>query len=245
MGNTSKKPTATKQNSMIYVASNQPDVPSNYRGLLTSEVNEKSVSTASFPDIYKGHFSSLLIPNTNLHARTKEIASYIHSNYPHGEPLVMLCILKGSVPFYSLLCDQLSLLGHPFMIDFYRVKSYEGTGSSGKIKVFGDVPKSIQGRHVIIVEDIVDTGSTLKDVLPKVAELKPKSCKVSSMLVKRLEENHDDITDVVELDDGLIGFSIPNAFVVGYGLDYNEMYRDLRDIWILGEVGIQGGGFGL
>jgi hypoxanthine phosphoribosyltransferase len=157
----------------------------------------------------------------------------------------MLCILKGSAPFYSLLCDQLSMLGHPFMIDFYRVKSYEGTGSSGQIKVFGGLPKSIEGRHVIIVEDIVDTGSTLKDVLPKVAELKPKSFKVCSMLVKRLEKNNDSVTDVVELDDGLIGFSIPNAFVVGYGLDYNEMYRDLRDIWILGEEGIQGGGFGL
>jgi Hypoxanthine-guanine phosphoribosyltransferase len=65
------------------------------------------------------------------------------------------------------------------------------------------------------------------------------------MLVKRLEKNQNSITDVVELDDELIGFSIPNAFVVGYGLDYNEMYRDLRDIWILGEEGIQGGGYGL
>jgi len=157
----------------------------------------------------------------------------------------MLCILKGSAPFYSLLCDHLSLLGHPYMIDFYRVKSYEGTGSSGQIKVFGGLPKSIEGRHVLIVEDIVDTGSTLKDVLPKVAELKPKSYKVCSMLVKRLDTNQKNVANILEVDDDLIGFSIPNAFVVGFGLDFNEMYRDLRDIWILGEQGIQGGGFGL
>mmetsp|Transcript_520 Transcript_520/g.783 ORF Transcript_520/g.783 Transcript_520/m.783 type:complete len:267 (-) Transcript_520:20-820(-) len=245
--------TAPEDDSSIYVTRNVKNTPSNSRSLVMSD-SAKQTSSAIYPDLYEGHFSSLLIPYKDLDSRCKEIAEHIHATYPSDEPLVMLCILKGSAPFYNLLCNHLSILGHPFMIDFYRVKSYEGTGSSGTVKHFGDLPKSMKGRHVLVIEDIVDTGTTLKSLLPTIAEKDPKSYKVCSMLVKRFhsegsedddEDDGGEITKQIELDNNLIGFNIPNAFVVGCGLDYNEMYRDLRDIWILGEEGIKGGGYDL
>ena len=235
---------------IVYVTKNVKNAPSNSRSLIISDV-AKRLSNAVYPDIYKGHFSSPLISSKDLESRTMEIAEYLHATYPVDEPLVMLCILKGSIPFYNLLCSQLSLLGHPFMLDFYRVKSYVGGSSSGSVTKFGDLPKSIKGRHVLVIEDIVDTGTTLKYLLPQITNEDPKSCKVCSMLVKRLhgnnsEDDEDDAGEVtagIDLDNNLIGFNIPNVFVVGCGLDYNQMYRDLRDMWILGEVGIKGGGY--
>lgn len=267
MGNTNQKASCCSSQSMensestahiddpsIYVTKNVKNTPSNTRSLVMSD-SAKQASSAIYPDLYEGHFSSLLISYKDLDSRSKEIAEHINATYPTDEPLVMLCVLKGSTPFYNLLCNHLSMLGHPFMIDFYRVKSYEGTGSSGNVKHFGDVPKSIKGRHVLVIEDIVDTGTTLKSLLPAIAQIDPKSLQVCSMLVKRLhsegieDKNDDDeddggeVTKEIELDYNLIGFNIPDAFVVGCGLDYNDMYRDLRDIWILGEKGIKGGGY--
>jgi hypoxanthine phosphoribosyltransferase len=265
MGNTNQKlacctnkPTEkslryTNDDPVIFVTNNAKNAPSNSRSLIIADVVKQS-SKAVYPDLYKGHFSSPLISSQDLEARTKEIAEHIHATYPVDEPLVMLCILKGSVPFYNLLCNQLALLGHPFMLDFYRVKSYVGDASSGSVTSFGDLPKSIRGRHVLIIEDIVDTGTTLKSLLPRITNEEPKSCSICSMLVKRLyvnssedddEDDGGEVTTLLDLDNNLIGFNIPNVFVVGCGLDYNEMYRDLSDMWILGEVGIKGGGYGL
>jgi hypoxanthine phosphoribosyltransferase len=232
-----------ESNSMIYINKPSPN----------TQTNKSTNKDPIYPKLYHNHFSSLLIPHAHLQTRTAEIAKTISASYTLDEPLVLLCILKGSSPFFHLLTQELSLLGHPYMIDFYRAKSYDGTGSTGSVKFFQALPESIVGRNVIVVEDIVDTGTTLKALMPKILEKQPKSCKICSMTVKRLKgegkgdgDNSDgEITKELELDYDLIGFSIPDEFVVGYGLDYNEMYRDLRDVWILGEVGIKGGGFGL
>uniref|UniRef100_A0A7S3PZA6 Phosphoribosyltransferase domain-containing protein n=1 Tax=Chaetoceros debilis TaxID=122233 RepID=A0A7S3PZA6_9STRA len=219
------------------------------------------IQNTNYPPIYESHFSKLLIPHTLLQERTAQIASHIHNTYDHNEALLIICVLKGSSPFFHLLLQELSGLCHPYMIDFIKVKSYEGLNSSGTVQVGtaggGGLPKSIQGRHVLIIEDIIDTGLTLSALIPKIKEEKPKSVKVCSMLVKRLgekEETTDKLDHVLGtnessggcagIDWNLIGFSIPDIFVVGCGLDFNEMYRDLMDLYILGPIGIEGGGYG-
>lgn len=208
------------------------------------------IKNINYPSIYKNHLSTLLIDRYMIISRTKEIAKTIHSEYPHDEPLVIVCILKGSSPFFHCLCRELSELGHPYMIEFYRMKSYEGTESTGKVQQMQELPESVVARNVIIVEDIVDTGNTLTSFLPFIKKKRPKSCKICSLLVKRLTDDSDqgsssNVVKELDLDDKFVGFSIPDAFVVGYGLDFNEMYRDLSDIWILSDVGIKVGGYGL
>lgn len=234
----------------------------------SDDINE--IQNTNYPPIYENHFSHLLIPHTLLQKRTSQIASHIHNTYDHNEALLIICVLKGSSPFFNLLLQELSKLCHPYMIDFIKVKSYEGLNSSGSVQVGtaggggrGGLPKSIQGRHVLIIEDIIDTGLTLSALIPKIKEENPKSVKVCSMLVKRLgekEETTDKLDNVLGTDESggtgtststgsgidwnLIGFSIPEMFVVGCGLDFNEMYRDLMDIYVLGPIGIKGGGYG-
>ena len=238
-------------------------IPDNYNHPST---NEKIV----YPKLYENHFESLLIPYSIIHQRTKQIANSILQHYYTNstqqqeepqEPLVIICILKGSNPFYNLLLSELSLLSVPYILEFIRVKSYVGNSSSGNVQIFNhnssnpnansneNVPKSVKGRNVILVEDIVDTGMTLSKLLPIVQEYgQPKSLQVCTLLIKRLpSDNHND--DMTRSNGGkivpkFIGFSIPDKFVVGFGLDYNEMYRDLRDIWVLGKVGIELGGYG-
>ena len=118
-------------------------------------------------------------------------------------------------------------------MEFMRVSSYEGTETTGKVKLLGGLKtEDLQGRDVIIVEDIIDTGTTLSHVLPILKEqAKPKSVEVCTMLSKRLPQP-------AKTTAKYCGFSIPNHFIIGYGLDYNELYRDLKDIWVISQKGI-------
>ena len=193
-----------------------------------------------YPMIYKDHFSSLLISHATILSRTKEIAESIAEQYDKTQPLVLVCILKGSSPFFNMLLNQLSLLSVPYIIEFVRVKSYVGNETSGNVKLYQvEMPLSLKNRHVIVVEDIIDTGTTLKAIMPKFQDCQPKSIEICSLLVKRLNGSKEDDKVVAKY----VGFSIPDKFVVGFGLDFNEMYRDLLDIWVLGEKGIELGGY--
>ena len=118
-------------------------------------------------------------------------------------------------------------------MEFLRVSSYEGTASTGNVRVDNSFNfDNLEGRHVILVEDIVDTGTTLAHVLPILQERgSPKSIQVCTLLEKRLGR-------APRVAAKYIGFSIPNDFVVGYGLDYNELYRDVREIWVLAQHGV-------
>lgn len=205
-----------------------------------------STSLPAVPKIYESHFSCLLLKNDKIRAQTKKLASLIHAQYSPDEPLVLVCVLKGASPFFQSLCDELSLLQHPYMIEFIRLSSYVGTRSSGRVTVdessTGSMKSTCKDRNVIIVEDIVDTGTTLQMLQPILQrECQPKSIEICALVHKRLDDGSMISGDKVAVK--YAGFSIPNAFIVGYGLDYNEMYRDLRDIWILGEKGIQLGGW--
>ena len=120
-----------------------------------------------------------------------------------------------------------------YYMEFLRVSSYDGTSTSGKVQIGGGLNlDDLNGKHVIVVEDIIDTGTTLSHLLPLLKEqAKPKSVEVCSLLTKRLDQPP-------KVQAKYVGFSIPNHFIIGYGLDYNELYRDLKDIWVISKQGI-------
>lgn len=137
--------------------------------------------------------------------------------------------------FYQHLLDEMQNLKHGYSMEFLRASSYEGTSSSGNVKLLGDALKKeeIQNRHVILVEDIIDTGTTVANLLPKVESYGPKSLHVCTLLEKRLDNGFKAVAKAK-----YSGFSIPNKFIIGYGLDHNELYRDIPDIWVISKAGI-------
>lgn len=144
----------------------------------------------------------------------------------------MLCF--SSLQFYQHLLEELQALRQGFYTDFIRVSSYEGTQSTGNVNIKGGLDKEmLQGKDVILVEDIVDTGTTLSYLLPVLEETaSPKSVQICSLLEKRLDAPP-------KVQAKYIGFTVPNHFIIGYGLDYEELYRDVRDIWVISQKGIE------
>ncbi len=137
----------------------------------------------------------------------------------------MICILKGSV-FYT--CELAKRITIPVTLDFMSVSSYgSGTVSSGTIKIKKDLDDDIEGLDVIVVEDIIDSGNTLSRLIPMLKERKPASLKITTLLDKPDRREVDDVT----VD--YVGFEIEDKFVVGYGLDYDQSYRDLPYIGVI------------
>jgi len=158
----------------------------------------------------------VLIEQEKIENKIKFIANEILSDYG-DEEIVLICILKGSVFFTTQLAKN---LGKNTIIDFMKVSSYEGSKSTGKINFSLDISQNITGKNVIIVEDIIDTGKTLEYISKYLSEKNPKSLKICCMLNK--EERR-----ISDIKADYICFDIPDKFVVGYGLDYNEKYRCL------------------
>lgn len=183
-----------------------------------------------YPPEYEGHFSRLLIKREEILSRTASLAELLHNDY-RGKRPVILCVLKGSTPFYINLLEALQDLTQGYYMEYIRVKSYDGLETTGRIKVEGAVP-NLEGKDVIIVEDILDTGTTLSHLIPILEEQsKASSIEVCTLLTKRISEPQ-------KVKAKYVGFSIPSKFVIGYGLDYNELYRDIRDVWIISQKGI-------
>lgn len=159
---------------------------------------------------------NILINKAKLEKRIEELGKQIEKDY-EGKEIVFIGILKGSVMFMSELAKNVK---SNVVLDFMDVSSYQGTESTGKIKINKDIRDSIEGKDVIIVEDIIDTGRTLTYVLEYLKQKNPNSIKIATMLSKPSRR-------VMELNVDYIGFSIEDKFVVGYGLDYNEKYRNL------------------
>lgn len=171
----------------------------------------------------------VLITEEQIGARVRELAVDIAADTPAGQPLVILSILKGSFHFVSDLSRAL----HPLdvRVDFMQVSSYhEGTQSSGVVRVKKDHEIDIEGRHVLVVEDIVDTGLTLSTLLRILETRRPASIRVAALLIKPEAVMHQAPVDYV-------GFAIENRFVVGYGLDHNEQHRALPYIAVLAPPG--------
>ena len=165
----------------------------------------------------------ILFTEEQLKNRVGEIARQIESDYA-GKEVMFIGILRGSFVFMADLCRAVEL---PCTLDFMSVSSYgSGTNSSGQIQIIKDLSEDITGRHVIVVEDILDSGNTLSYLLNILEHRRPASVRLCALLDKPERR-----VKPVELHYS--GFSIPDAFVVGYGLDYAEKYRNLPYIGIL------------
>ena len=159
----------------------------------------------------------ILVQADVLQRRVRELAAEVSRDY-EGEELILVCVLKGAVFFLSDLMRQLTV---PCEVDFMAVASYgDATDSSGVVRILKDLDAPIEGRHVLIVEDIVDSGLTLKYLLRNLAARKPKTLEVCALLTKPERRK-------AQIDAKYIGFEIPNRFVIGYGLDHAERHRNL------------------
>lgn len=164
-----------------------------------------------------------LITQAQIEAKLDEMADAIRED-TRGEPILMVGVLKGSLFF---MADLARRLGDGVEMDFCQVSSYgAGKSSTGVVQIRKDLDINIEGRHVLIVEDIVDTGLTLAHLKELLGTRRPASLRVASLLSKPEARTHDALVDY-------IGFEIPNEFVVGYGLDYAERYRNLPYIAVL------------
>jgi hypoxanthine phosphoribosyltransferase len=170
------------------------------------------------------NLAKILIPSDRLQARIYELGLQISRDYAGQRPL-LVCVLKGGVMFLSDLSRTLSI---PHELDFMAISSYGGmrVESSGVVRILMDLNANIEGRHVLIVEDIIDTGRTLHYISDNLNVRAPASLKICTLL------NKPERREVaIKLD--YVGFDIPNEFVVGYGLDFDELYRNLPYIGVL------------
>lgn len=174
---------------------------------------------------YQAPVKRVLISEEQINARVKELAKQISADYAGKQPL-LVCILRGASLFFANLIKNLEI---DCTIDFMSLSSYQGTSSSGKVRMLLDIRDDIKDKDVIIVEDIVDTGLTgvyLKDML---GARKPASIEFCTLLDKPKNRK-------AEIKSKYVGFTIENEFVVGYGLDYNELYRNLPYVGVFDET---------
>jgi hypoxanthine phosphoribosyltransferase len=164
-----------------------------------------------------GDALTLLFAEDQIRAKVAELAARINHDYA-GEEVLLVGVLKGSFHFLS---DLSRCLGTNFIVDFVQVSSYGTNASStGVVQIRKDLDINVEGKHVLIVEDIVDTGLTLQHLRELLRTRRPRSLKVVSLFSKPEAHQRAELTEYV-------GFEIPNKFVVGYGLDYAERYRNL------------------
>ena len=171
----------------------------------------------------KGTTTEILFPKAVIERRVGELAAQISGDYM-GKELLIVGILNGAFVF---MADLIRALDVPCTVDFVRMASYgSGSLSSGEVLIRKDLERPVAGRDILIVEDIVDTGLTLSRLVEILRERNPASLRVCTFLDKRERRR-------VPFEADYVGFPIPDAFVVGYGLDYNEQYRFLPDVRVL------------
>ena len=171
----------------------------------------------------KNNIERVLLTEEQIQAKVNELAATLSADYAGKNP-VIVGVLKGVVMFFA---DMVKRIDIPCQIDFMRISSYEGTESK-EMKIKMDVSTNLEGRHVIILEDIFDTGNSLDFTYKHLMEKNPASVKICTLLDKPERRNPK-----VTLIPDYVGFTVPNEFVVGYGLDYNEHYRNLPYVAIL------------
>lgn len=161
-----------------------------------------------------------------IQTKVQELSLKIRKDYA-SHSLVVVGVLKGSFIFMSDLVRELD--GLDITCDFLRVSSYEGQKSRGQVHLDFDLTQSIEGKHVLLIEDIVDSGTTLEFLKAHLTHKKPLSIRVVTLLYK------EEIKPHLKSQLDYIGFTIPNVFVVGYGMDQDGQYRHLRNIYVLGD----------
>jgi len=165
----------------------------------------------------------VLISAVDLQRRISELAAEIHAAYEKGSDLTCIGVLKGSVFFMVDLLKQIDL---PVVVDFFQTSSYQGSKEPGEVRIKNDVDTPVRGRDVLLIEDIVDTGHTLRTVLSLLEFRGARSVRLAALLDKHEARE-------VEVPIDFCGFRIDNVFVVGYGLDYDERYRNLPYIGVI------------
>jgi len=201
------------------------------------------VNKFCIPKHYDGALENIMIPNGLIQDRTERLARDIFEKIDHTRPIAAICVLKGGYQFFSDLLGFIQKLNASqnkslqISLDFIRLKSYEQTDpgsaptSTGVVKVIGgDDLSSIKGKNVLVVEDLIDTGRTMRKMLKVLEEYKPHSISVVTLMVKRTSRSSGYRPD-------FIGFEIPDEFIVGYACDYNEYFRDLKHIGLISEEG--------
>ncbi|MDP8990548.1 MAG: hypoxanthine phosphoribosyltransferase [Acidobacteriota bacterium] len=168
----------------------------------------------------------VLLSAEQIHNRIAELGAEIDRDYPADEPVYLIAVLKGAFIF---MADLARAMNNPARIEFIGISSYgKGKTSSGQVQLTKDLDAPIEGHHVIIVEDILDTGITLHYLTTLMAQRKPKSLRIVTLLDKPERRKSPVNADYV-------GFKIPDEFVVGYGLDYAEDYRNLKDVCVMSD----------
>ncbi len=174
----------------------------------------------------KNDIEAILLDRDTIAKRITEMAREIEKEY-RGEDVVMICILRGASVFFCDLVRELGELDQDVRFEFMSVSSYgNGTTSSGEVRIIKDINIPLNGRNVLIVEDIIDSGNTLSYLKRLLEQRGPKSLKICALLDKPSRRK-------VDLQGDYIGFTVEDKFLVGYGLDYAEKYRNLKDIGIL------------
>lgn len=171
-------------------------------------------------------FGKPIITQEEMRKRIKELGMEIAKDYQEKD-LLMIGVLKGAFAFFADLCRAVPL---PLKVDFLVVSSYgDKKKSSGKVKIISDLTQDIKGQHVLVIEDIVDSGMTVNFLKKKIMARKPESLRFCTLLDKPQRRKAEVVIDYV-------GFTIPNKYVVGYGLDYENKYRNLPYIAVLDKV---------
>lgn len=168
--------------------------------------------------------AKVLIAEEEIEKRIKELGEKISSDYRRKNP-VLVTVLQGGIVF---LCDLMREISIPITLDFLSISSYLGKTQTGVVRIIKDLDKSIENRYVILVEDIIDTGLTLNYILGTLKARKPADIRVCALLDKKVRR-------IVDITIDYIGFEIPDEFVVGYGMDYDQRYRNLPFIGVLKE----------
>ncbi|KAJ2453390.1 hypothetical protein EV183_002247 [Coemansia sp. RSA 2336] len=189
------------------------------------------------PTHYENDVESILIPHGLIMDRIAKLAQIITSEYDN-ERVVVCCVLKGGHQFFSDLVHYMKKALNrqgktlPMTLEFIRVKSYENDKSSGSVHIsMSDKElRELEGKNLLLVEDIIDTGNTMKKLLERLQQYNIKSVKVASLLLKKTPLSCGYVPDYV-------GFAVPDLFVVGYCLDYNDIFRDLDHICAISETG--------
>lgn len=169
-----------------------------------------------------GDIERVLFSQEQLNERIREVGAQISKDY-YGKTPVLVGVLKGVVPFYCAMANSITI---PLEEDFMCVSSYAGVESTGKIILRKDVDVDIHGRDVLILEDILDSGRTLKAIVEMLRSRQPNSIKICTLFDKPEGRK-------IPLEADYVCFNVPNEFVVGFGLDYNEYYRNLPFVGVL------------
>lgn len=170
----------------------------------------------------KNDIAKILVKEEELKKRVSEIAAEINRDFK-GEEIILVAILRGSCFFFCDLAKQLESFVY---LEFMSVSSYSGTNTSGEVRINKDISMPVEGKNLIIVEDIIDTGCTLSYLKRIMLERRPKALKICSLLDKPSRRK-------VSIEGDYVGFTVPDEFVVGYGLDYNQRYRNFPEVGVL------------